>query len=169
MNLLPLPLTQTLSAVSSVSSPFPFPLLLCLQNFYLLFPLLIEDTTHPLPFFLLKPVNDFVTLPFSLFVSHRFCFSSCYPLRCSPLEPLTPSLGRPRRCRGLLSLSLSPSSLSACLRLTGSVAVEASCLYISLSLSLSHSLSFCLSTPPPHCAALPPILALSSSHSLSLL
>lgn len=92
----------------------------------------------------------------------RSCFSthsSRSPLWCSwsPSPPL--SLGLSQRNQEAPSPSLSSSFPSACLRLTGSVAAEACCLYIVLSLS-PH--------PLPHCTALPPILALSSSHSLSL-
>lgn len=125
-----------------------------LLSAFLLSPLEIPPT----PLFLLEPGSDFIALPLSLFLFLCFSFSSHYPIRCRALEPSPPHWASLGDAEGL---SLRLLSLPACV----SLAHKQWRLPVSTSLSL-----FLLPPPPPkHCAALPPILALSSSHSLSLL
>lgn len=121
------------SIISRLISPFPLPLLLCLQNFYLLFfpsPLEIPPT----PFFLQESVSDFIALPSSRFLSLHLGFSSHYPVCCSALEPSPPHWASLWDAEGL---SLSPRllSLPACVLL----AHKQRRLPVSTSLSLSSS------------------------------
>lgn len=126
-----------------------------LQNFYLL---LSPPSwrSHPpnLPL-LHEPASDLITA----FLPSSYPSVSASPptMRCSALEPSPPRWAGLGNAGGFsLSLSLSVFSLSACLP---------AC----LSGLQQHKLPVSTSLPPQHCAALPPILALSSSHSLSLL
>lgn len=128
---------------------FPF----CrLQNFYLLLSPPSWRSHPPNPPLLHEPASDLITASLPSF--YPSVSASPPTIRCSALEPSPPRWAGLGNAGGfslsVFSLSL---SLSAC-RPQWLAAAEASCVYIS--------------APPQHCAVLPPILALSSSHSLSL-
>ncbi len=140
--LLPLPLTSTLSTQSVLSFSLFSPSPTLSPKLLSVFSPPHHRSHPPTPLFPLKPGSDFILPAFSLSYP---AVSSSPPTILSAVVLLSPS---PPHWASLgdaegLSLSLSPSSLFACLRLTGSVAEEASCLYISLSLFLSLH-------PPPH-------------------
>lgn len=142
----------------SLVSPFPLPSLTPSPKLLSAFSLL---GSHPTPLFPGEAC-------FRLYRPSSFpSVSASPPTLLSAVVLLSPSPPRWASRGDAEGLSLPLSSLSACLHLTGSVAVEASCLYISL------SLPSCLSPPRTalHCLLSSLFLPPTPSHcsnSLSL-